>query len=498
LISVKLPLGAVTIGGQAFAGCSNLSYVTIPSTVTSISIAAFYDCTSLESIVLPDSLKSLRNAAFMGCHKLTSINIPSLIVSLLSETFSGCTKLKLTLPSKISLIANGAFSGCDSIFVDAGSTKFVSVNGSLFSKDTTVFYHSPNSFTGVYTVPSTVKTINNEAFYNCSAVTSVSIPASVTSVTNDAFYDNFSAPVVVDTANATYSSVDGVLFNKAKTTLIYFPSIKSGTYIIPYTVTTLADAAFWNCKKLTTVTIPYSVTSIGGLNFWNYTGLKSIKLGSFTPVTLTTTYTYFDSVPKDICTIYVPYGAKAAYQAATIWKDFTHIIEGDGFWMSKSTCTFDALPTKTDSVAVYSNTGWSVTPSASWINVNQTFGFANDTLIITAAQNTSTTARTGTVTVSIPGVSTQTITVTQEAGTMDALVENEALSIHIYPNPATDYIQIQGLPGNAEISIYDLSGNQISSQRSDGTLNISSLTKGVYLVRIVTQNTTVQQKLIKQ
>ena len=69
--------------------------------------------------------------------------------------------------------------------------------------------------------------------------------------------------IVVDASNPVYSSQDGVLYNKAKTMLIQYPGGKSGGFIIPGSVTSIGDYAFYGCTGLTSVTIPDSVTSIG-------------------------------------------------------------------------------------------------------------------------------------------------------------------------------------------------------------------------------------------
>ena len=110
-----------------------------------------------------------------------------------------------------------------------------------------------------------------DAFDSCS-FTTITIPASVTDIKVWAFWDcqNLTS-IVVDSTNVNFSSESGVLFNKNKTTLIKFPNGLSGSYIIPHTVTHIADAdAFNEIRNLTSVTIPSSVTNIEEYTFGNY------------------------------------------------------------------------------------------------------------------------------------------------------------------------------------------------------------------------------------
>ena len=125
----------------------------------------------------------------------------------------------------------------------------------------------------------TVTSIGDDAFYGCTGLTSVTIPNSVTSIGSSAF-SGCSGLTSIDVAsdNSNYCSVDGVLFNKDKTTLIQYPGGKQGAYTIPNSVTSIGYAAFSGCSGLTSVTIPNSVTSIGAGAFNGCTGLTSVTI----------------------------------------------------------------------------------------------------------------------------------------------------------------------------------------------------------------------------
>ena len=140
--------------------------------------------------------------------------------------------------------------------------------------------------TGDVTIPSelggyVVKKVGRNfvpVFLSGSQVTSVNIPASVTS-----FWDAFGGltgltSISIGSASATYSSIDGALFNKTATTLLLYPFGKQGSYTIPTNVTSIGELAFANCTGLTSVNIPNSVTSIEDYAFFECTGLISVNI----------------------------------------------------------------------------------------------------------------------------------------------------------------------------------------------------------------------------
>jgi hypothetical protein len=130
------------------------------------------------------------------------------------------------------------------------------------------------------TIPNSVTSIGGGAFINCTNLASITIPNSVTSIVGRAFSGCTSLTVInVDADNSAYTAENGVLYNKNKTTLVAYPSVKDA-FTIPDSVTSIGDGAFSNSTELTSVTIPNSVTSIGEWAFYFCTNLTSITIGN--------------------------------------------------------------------------------------------------------------------------------------------------------------------------------------------------------------------------
>src|SRR5262249_52866817 len=128
-------------------------------------------------------------------------------------------------------------------------------------------------------LPSSLVSIAESAFRGCRSLTSVSIPKGVTSIGNYVFMECTSlVGITVDLQNASFSSVDGALFNKRQTALVAYPGGKPGAYTIPDSVTDIAPLAFAFCPGLTSVTIPDTVTSIENGVFSSCSNLTTITI----------------------------------------------------------------------------------------------------------------------------------------------------------------------------------------------------------------------------
>ena len=288
LTSVTIPSSVTSIGGSAFEGCSGLTSLIIPSSVTSIVGSAFKDCSGLTSLTIPSSVTSIGGAAFKGCSGLTSLIIPSSVTSIKDAAFEGCSGLtSLTIPSSVTSIGGAAFKGC------SGLTSLI--------------------------IPSSVTSIGSYVFENCSGLTSITIPSSVTEIGGAAFKGCSSLVNL-------YYKID----EKIETYLRYghlYINVECG---IEY---------YLNDKKITSVAIPSTITKLGRYAFQNCRDLTSVYVSWQFPIP---TGSAFYGVDISKCTLYVPQGTEQDYWLSPGWGDFGKIVEFDATGIDKVTTSNDA------------------------------------------------------------------------------------------------------------------------------------------------------------
>ena len=167
------------IGNRAFSGCSRLTSLTLPASITRIGDDAFCCCSGLTSLTLPAGITEIGYGAFWGCSGLTSLNLPAGITSIGDDAFYGCSGLtSITLPAGITEIGGGAFgfcSGLTSINLPAGIT---SIGEYAF--------YGCSGLTSV-TLPAGITEIGECAFYGCSGLTSLTLPVGLTQIDDYAF-----------------------------------------------------------------------------------------------------------------------------------------------------------------------------------------------------------------------------------------------------------------------------------------------------------------------
>ncbi len=169
--------------------------------------------TNLEKVIINDGVTWIGNYAFWSCEALKEVRLAESVNSLGMSSFNGCKNLTQINTDKVTAIWSYAFSGCESL------------------ESVTLAEGLSSVWSGTFT--------------DCKSLTSLHIPKSVTSFEDRLYGCSSLESITVDDANRIYSSADGVLYNKDKTTLIKFPQNKSiAGFNIPDTVTVIAKDAF--------------------------------------------------------------------------------------------------------------------------------------------------------------------------------------------------------------------------------------------------------------
>ncbi len=291
ITSITLPASLISFSGYgAFQGCTKLESVEFEEGIqlSEIPQQTFMGCSSLTYIEIPNSVTTIGNNAFQNCTSLTSISLPSGLTSIEKQLFYNCTALTtIEIPAGVTTIDTTAFEDCSSLAtftVAEGNTTFsASDDGVLFDINKTTLEVFPlGSSATSYEVPEGVTAIASYAFYDCVKVTEITFPESLTTIGSDAFYG--------------CTGLTEIAFPEGLTTIdtSAFQNCTSLTEItFPKSLTTIGSSAFRDCTGLTcAIIIPDNVTSLGSRSFYDCTGITSLTLGE--NLTTIETYTFYN------------------------------------------------------------------------------------------------------------------------------------------------------------------------------------------------------------
>jgi len=299
LTSITIPSSVTSLGDRCFEWCSGLTSITIPSSVTSLGNSCFSHCSRLASITIPSSVTSLGNSCFSHCSRLASITIPSSVTSLGNSCFEWCSGLtSITIPSSVTSLGNSCFLQCSRL-------ASIAISSSVTSLGDKCFYECVG-LTSI-TIPSSVTSLGESCFHGCSGLTSITIPSSVISIGERCFM--YCTGLTSITIPSSVASLGVQCFCQCS-------GLTSITILS--SVTSLGYSCFYGCVGLTSITIPSSVTSLGESCFDECTNLESIYFKGKAPNRIS------NAGISKACIIYVPAEYLQGYKYA-LGADYKYI-----------------------------------------------------------------------------------------------------------------------------------------------------------------------------
>ncbi len=233
--------GTKYINDYAFAN-TNLSSATLSNSILELGNYAFAECANLKTISLSQQLKTIGDYAFYNCKSVKTIDLPKMLSKLGDEVFTGCTSLETFTATK------------------GNPTACTVESGILYNSNVTTLIHYPSAnIASVFTIPSSVSKIEDNALADCKYINEFNI----------------------NSTEKHFDIVDGVLYNYQLTELIKYPLGKGGSDItIPDTVRKIANNAFKNTGISGVVNLPYELEEIGDFAFEGCTGISSFNINN--------------------------------------------------------------------------------------------------------------------------------------------------------------------------------------------------------------------------
>ena len=325
LKNMIIPTGVSVIYDETFRNCTNLATISAHNTITKIGEQAFYGCSELKNFTIPSGIIEIYEGTF-AYSGLNNITINNGVKYIDDDAFAHTPLVSISIPQSTISIGEGVFTGCnkvETILIDKNNTVYDSrdncnaiietaTNKLIFGCKSTIIPNSvssigeeafegcwelkniiiPNSVIDIgydafrdckglidICIPNSVTTIRGNAFDSCENLESVFIGANVTNIGSDAFINCLNlAKIEVDKGNVIYDSRDNcnAIIKTATNTLIQ----GCENTIIPSSVTSIGESAFYNCLGITYIVIPYNVASVKWRAFSGCSNLKDIEFNS--------------------------------------------------------------------------------------------------------------------------------------------------------------------------------------------------------------------------
>ncbi|MEI6555483.1 MAG: leucine-rich repeat protein [Paludibacter sp.] len=451
-----------------------------------------------------------------------------------SSTSLGKTVLKsIVFPTTLTSIGQYAFYGCSGL---AGT---LTIPNSVTTIETYAFYNC----TAIADVKlsTTLANLGDFAFMYCNSVATFNIPASLTNIGYRPFgYCVNHNYFVVDPDNPNYASPDGVLFNKDLTKLVYIPTGRSGTYLVPPAVQIIGSNAFYGCKLITSVTIPNNVSVIESRAFGYNSLLTGFVTASDQPNLSVSDGVLFN---KDFTELIVcPSGKSGSYTIpATV-----NTIRESGFIRCEKltsivipknvtkidTCAFfycSALTNITIPETVTYFGGYSfyaclklasvTIPSITKYIGTSVFAYCNALTAINAnpatpvnltsspsvfynvnKTNCKLNVPIGSKSLYQAATSWKDFINIMELATEVKNPSDFESKIDVFPNPVSDSFKINGIDGNAIVTFFDSGGKELYSKQifDQEDIYVGNLPEGIYMLKIASKDITVEKKLFKK
>jgi len=505
-------------GNEPFYGNTGLKNLTIGNTVTAINSSSFENCTSLATVIIGSSVTSIGSSAFQNCIELSSSNIPNSITEIDNYAFNDCASLEsIIIPKYVTSIGNGAFASCTSLTsvnIEDG-TIVLSFGGSYFSQ-ISAFMNSPinNLYLGRnYTVGN-----SNEPFSGNAGLKNLTIGQNVTTI-NDYSFSNCIGLTQI-TSNATMPpTVQANTFNGVNKSI---PIYINCNYLTAY-----QTAKYWS--EFTNYQCTPDFVVINGVNWatrnvdkpgkfatnpedagmfyqwnrkvgWSATDPLINSNGGTTWNSSTPTGTIWEKLndpSPDSCHVPTSSEIQTLLDATRVTNEYASIngVGGRKFTdINTGNSIFLPCPNYRFSDGSRMNgVGNLLLYGVYWSNMSNTspYDYNAYSLNIFTLSNSM-----GIFSDKVDGFSVRSV---KDSSDTTDIKNISATRLSIYPNPVKDEIFINSESFIKKVEIYSLTGNLLLSDNIfDGKISVSTLLRGVYLLKVYTDKGVTINKIVKE